>query len=309
MDEDYRIGVSDVLEITIADAEELSCKPRVASNGTFLMPYVGRVSAVNKTPEELRQFIVERLQGKYLKNPIVSVVVTQYNSRSFFIQGSVKSPGVYQIEGRAHLFKLITMAGGLEPTHGSNAFIIREVKSEITEVKSESNTGSAADSAEVRTVGTAGPPESSQQEEPQYEFFTVNINGMYKGISVPHVMIEPGDLVNIPPLDVFFVAGEVNSPGQYPLKEGTTLRQAISLAQGMTFEAASGSATIFREDPKTGKQEEMKVDVKAVMNGKRPDIPIVANDIVMIPNSRLKSVGGTILNAFGLSTLQRGRVR
>ena len=43
------------------------------------------------------------------------------------------------------------------------------------------------------------------------------------------MFLEPGDTVNIPPTDVFFVAGEVNQPGSFPLKDGTTLRQAISL--------------------------------------------------------------------------------
>ena len=110
--------------------------------------------------------------------------------------------------------------------------------------------------------------------------------------------------MNIPPSDVFFVAGEVNKPGSFVLKDGTSLRQAVSLAQGTTMNAAGDRAVIFREGP-TGKREELKVDVAAVMSGKKPDVPILANDIVMVPNSRMKSVGNAMLKAFGLSTLGR----
>jgi protein involved in polysaccharide export with SLBB domain len=98
------------------------------------------------------------------------------------------------------------------------------------------------------------------------------------------------------------VAGEINAPGVFELKEGTTLRQAISLAQGTTIRAATSKAFIFREDPTTGKRQEINVDVGAVMSGKREDIPVLANDIVMVPNSRMKTFGSTLLNAFGVNS-------
>ncbi|HEX8183129.1 MAG TPA: SLBB domain-containing protein, partial [Blastocatellia bacterium] len=98
-----------------------------------------------------------------------------------------------------------------------------------------------------------------------------------------------------------FVAGEVNAPGSFPLREGTTLRQAITLAQGMTFRAAAGRGTIFREDPKTSNRQEIKVDINAVMNGKSPDIAVQPDDIIIVPNSRAKSVTDTILKAFGVN--------
>jgi protein involved in polysaccharide export with SLBB domain len=130
-----------------------------------------------------------------------------------------------------------------------------------------------------------------------------NINGLLRGnFGQNNTVIEPGDIINIPPTDVFFVAGEVRSPGSYPLKDGTTLRQAISLAQGTTFRAKSSKGVIFREDQKTGRRQEIPVDISAVMSGKQPDIPIRANDIVIVPNSTFKSVGSTILTAFGVNS-------
>jgi protein involved in polysaccharide export with SLBB domain len=110
--------------------------------------------------------------------------------------------------------------------------------------------------------------------------------------------------VNIPTTDVFFVAGEVKSPGSFPQKEGTTLRQAISLAQGMTFNAQGSKGTIFREEPDTGNRKEIKVDIGAVMSGKANDVPIMANDIIIVPNSQLKTVSSALVTAFGLSAVR-----
>jgi polysaccharide biosynthesis/export protein len=94
----------------------------------------------------------------------------------------------------------------------------------------------------------------------------------------------------------------VNAPGALALKEGTTLRQAISLAQGTSFNAAADRGIIFREDPSSGKRSEIKVDIAGIMSGKKQDMPILANDIIIVPNSRLKSVGSTLLRAFGVNS-------
>jgi GTP cyclohydrolase II len=88
------------------------------------------------------------------------------------------------------------------------------------------------------------------------------------------------------------------------LKDGTTLRQAISLAQGTKYQAALGRGIIFRENT-SGQREELHVDIGAVMSGKKEDITIAANDIVMVPNSRSKSIGGAVLKAFGMTTITR----
>jgi polysaccharide export outer membrane protein len=279
-DQDYRIGSRDVIEITIEDAPELSGKFEVNSRGTFTMQFLGRVTARGKTVEELAAFITDGLRGRYLKSPRVSVAVAQHNSRTFFIQGAVRDPGPYRIESRPSLLKIISVAGGLAENHGSTAFIIREAR--------------ADDEAEP-----------TDEEGVSYELLRVNISGLLKGRLDQNVLIEPGDVINIPPMDVFFVAGEVRAPGSFPLKEGTTLRQAISLAQGMTFEAAKDRGIIFREDD-GGKRQEIAVDVGAVMSGKRDDVEIKANDVIIIAGSRFKSVGGTLLRALGMGTLQRG---
>ncbi|HWP42728.1 MAG TPA: polysaccharide biosynthesis/export family protein [Blastocatellia bacterium] len=299
-DEEYRIGVNDVIDIQIDHAPELSGTFRVSASGTFFMHYLGRVKAIDKTVEELTQTIADGLRGKYLKDPSVRIVVLQYNSRSYFIQGAVNKPGVYQIDGRPTLLELFTIAGGLAANHGSTAFIIRKIEPERE----------ADDAEDEEDDDEEGEPKRAKSEEPaeeesaKYELLKSNISGLLKGNFNNNVPIEPGDIVNVPPTDVFFVSGEVKNPGQFPLKDGTTLRQAISLAQGLTFTAAGSRGVIFRENPATGERIEIKVDVSEIMKGKKSDIPILANDVLIIPNSRLKSVGRTLLSGFGFGMIR-----
>jgi polysaccharide export outer membrane protein len=310
-DEDYHIGVGDVMEVQVEDMPEASKSIRVTAAGTFLMPILGRMRAQGKTPEELAQEIADRLRGDYLKDPKVSVVVKDYNSRSFFIQGAVRNPGVFQIEGRPSLLTLITLAGGLADNHGALSFIIRRARQQqptglaLSTNGGESMPGPSSPAGQTATPGSEGTTAGSiEDEEPKYELLRVNINNLLKGNFSNNAMLQPGDIVNIPPSDVFYVAGEVKAPGSFSLKEGTTLRQAISLAQGTNYNAATERAIIFRDDA-SGTRQEIQVDIAAVMKGKKEDVPIIANDIIIVPNSRMKSLGGALIKAFGMTTITR----
>ncbi len=285
--EDYRIGTGDFIEIRVEDAPELLTRTRVNAKGNVLMPYLQFVEVGGKTTEEVTTLVVSKLRGKYLKNPHVSVGIMQVNSHTFLIHGAVRRPGPYQIEGRPSLFRLIAYAGGLMENYGSRAYIIREVKD------------LGKDLGKEPSDATLGAPTTMEASElPKHEMLVSNISSLYKGRFDQDVLLEPGDVINIPPTDVFFVAGEVNAPGEFPLKDGTTLRQAIALAQNTAPKAHRKSAVIFREGV-NGERKEINVDIDAIMSNKSPDVQILANDIIIVPNSKLKSALYPIFNAFG----------
>jgi polysaccharide export outer membrane protein len=291
---DHRIGPGDVIEVQVDLAPELSNTSRVNSAGTFLMPFIGRVRARQKTSEELAEEIARRLKDEYLKRPAVKVIVKQIYSHTYFIQGAVRRSGVYQIEGEPTLLELLTAGGGLADDYGTTAFIIRRVNPRSPELRERANGG---EQPEERENATPEPAEQPSNGAVGFEILKANIAGLLKGAFEHNVALAPGDIVNIPRSDVFFVAGEVRAPGSFPLKDGTTLRQAISLAQGMTPRALSNRGVIYREDGK-GKRQEIKVDIDAVMRGREEDITLAANDIVIIPHSAIKSAALPILNAF-----------
>jgi polysaccharide export outer membrane protein len=311
--EDYKINPGDVIEIEVDRAPELSGVRRVTASGTIRMVYLGPVTAQGKTADELAGFIADSLNGRYLKNPRVTVTIVQMNSHTFFIQGAVNRPGAYQMEGHPSLLTLVTVAGGLTENHGSTAFIIREAHppengapnsnepKALSVSKTGSKTGSGAAGPPSQSTSQSGDRDQEPEEREGFELIKVNINGLLRGDFDKNMRLDPRSVVNIPQSEVFFVGGEVNAPGSFTFKEGASLRQAIALAQGMKPTAASSRAIIFREDPGAKKRQEIRVDAGKIMNGKEEDITINANDIVIIPNSRSKSVSGALLSAFGVS--------
>ncbi|HEY6403736.1 MAG TPA: polysaccharide biosynthesis/export family protein, partial [Blastocatellia bacterium] len=96
-DKDYRINAGDVIQIQIEDAPELSHYYQVNAAGYIEMPVLGLVEAQKKTTFELAGLIKKGLrEGEYLNNPNVLITVRQYRNQTFFIQGAVRLPGVYQ---------------------------------------------------------------------------------------------------------------------------------------------------------------------------------------------------------------------
>lgn len=326
-DDDYKLAPSDVVEVIIEDAPELSGNYRVNKSGTLPLKYLGSILVAGKTTEDVTTIIADGLRGRYLRDPKVYITVKQYNSRTFFIQGAIRSPGVYVIEGRPSLFKLISLAGGLPENHGSTAYIIREKKVDPVKLEKE-RAGIKPESREttpaVPTGGATIPTPASRaiedaraglsgiDGETEYELLTAKIGGLYRGNFEQNLLIQPNDLVYIPTSEVFFVVGDVKSPGQFTLREGSSLRQAISLSQGLLFKAASNRALIFRQDPVSGKLNEIQVDIGAVLSGKSDDVALAPNDVIMVPNSKMKTIAGTMLQTMGMAmaqTLMLGAIR
>ena len=141
VDKDYRVSPGDVIQIRVEDAPELSYNYRVNSLGYIELPDpIGMVDAREKTTSDLSRAIAKKLRDQeYLRTPNVLATVIQYNSQTFFIQGSVYKPGVYQAEGRPTLLTMIGLAGGLTETHGSTAFILRPSKTQTTETGQQSS--------------------------------------------------------------------------------------------------------------------------------------------------------------------------
>lgn len=300
--EDYKIGITDTLDIRIVDAEELSGQRRVMADGTIKLPFLGRIMAVDKTTDELANEIAKGLQGKYLFDPRVNVDVLEYNSRMIFVQGAVLRPGVVSAEGRPDLLQVIALSGGLLPNHSSTAFVIRrrsltpeDIKQREADLKQE-EADLAKDPDQPRL-------KDAQWLAQQYKMVRLKISGLYKGNFDQNMYLEPNDIVTIPPTDLFFVSGAVKAPGSFQLKDGTTLRQALALAQGTIATSNPDGTLIFRENPETGERLELAVHAGKIMSGKEPDVVIYANDVIIVPSSKWKSVVYPMANILAYSVL------
>jgi polysaccharide export outer membrane protein len=120
-DTEYRLGPGDILKITIFKHEDISASYRVEGNGDVSFPMVGSIKASGRTVPQFQESLVKKLKEGYLKNPSVSIEVTNY--RPFFILGEVKAPGNYPYQSRITVINAVALAGG---------FTNRAAKEEIT---------------------------------------------------------------------------------------------------------------------------------------------------------------------------------
>ncbi len=121
----YKIGPMDVLDITVFKVPELSKPVQVSSIGTINLPLIGERVAAGRTSREVEQELAREWGTKYLQNPQVTVFVREYNSQRITIEGSVKKPGVYPIQGQMTLIQALATAQGLDEISDSTVIVFR----------------------------------------------------------------------------------------------------------------------------------------------------------------------------------------
>src|SRR5215813_7125982 len=125
--DDYKIGPSDVLTISVPDAPEFGGKFRVSDSGVIEVPGVPTsIRAEGQTTIELAHSIRESLMdAKQLRDPRVSVFVEEYHGRTITVLGAVAKPAVYPLTKRTNVLEALSLAGGSLPNSGNTVTIVR----------------------------------------------------------------------------------------------------------------------------------------------------------------------------------------
>jgi len=253
-DTDYIIGSKDLLTISVFEVPELNITVRVSEDGTIALPLLGIVKVAGLNRLQLEQDLARRLEKSYLKNAQVTVFIKEYQSQRVSVMGAVKNAGTYELIGRMTLLQILSQAGGLSGEAGDRIVVIRQY----------------ADGTSASLI--------------------IDIEElMVKGTAKFNIPLQAGDIVNVPVerfMDVF-VFGQVNNPGQIKMKMTTpaTLLRAIAQAGGFTERARKGAVLITRRED--GKEKKIKVNVKQILGGRRPDFELQANDVVYVKESVL----------------------
>jgi polysaccharide biosynthesis/export protein len=111
--ENYKIEPMDQLRVNVFQVADLSGEFEVDLNGEIAFPLVGTVKAADLTTRELQAELKQRLR-KYVKDPVVSVAVTPATKRSITVDGSVRQPGMFPVNGSLTLIQAIALAHGLD---------------------------------------------------------------------------------------------------------------------------------------------------------------------------------------------------
>lgn len=219
--DDYSIGVADIINVTVFGEPEASrLNATVDNDGTIDMPLIGRVKVGGRTSRAVEKEIRDRLTGKYLVNPSVSVEIVKYRSKVITVQGYVKAPGEYPLEGNVSITSALAKAGSMSLDAGSYVIISRR----------------GANGATEQIKISRKDIESGQAQD---------------------VLLKDGDTILVPKAENFLINGQVRTPGQYTWEEGLTVERAVTLAGGPTERA--GGITIIRNG-KTVTKKAKKTD-------------------------------------------------
>jgi polysaccharide export outer membrane protein len=109
--EEYTIGVTDVLQISVWKNPELSIQAPVRPDGKISVPLLDDVQAEALTPEELKEVITREL-GEFVVAPDVTVLVLQMNSRFVSVIGEIVRTVRVPLTRDMRVLEAITVAGG-----------------------------------------------------------------------------------------------------------------------------------------------------------------------------------------------------
>ncbi len=245
---EYTVGVDDVLEINILQPEKLTTTAAVSSDGSVSFPYIGNVPVKGLSLSKIQNEIQSRLSDGYMKYPLVTVLLKESRSRKFFVYGDVTKPGAYLMESDTTVLKAISIAGGFTK-HGSS--------SRVKLLRPKKN-----------GVG--------------YETIEVNIRAVMQGSADADIILNPADTVIVSE-SKFYVYGEVNKPGVYPMEEDITVLKAIAIAGGFTKYGSSSRVKLLRPKENGVGYETRKINIKEIMDGSSDtDIILKPGDTIVV---------------------------
>jgi polysaccharide biosynthesis/export protein len=264
------IHPGDQVNIQVYGQQSLSQTVTVMQDGTIEYPLIGRLQIGGKTIDAATAQVRTKL-AEYVRNPSVSIAITQFAQPDVLVLGDVKNPGKYQLRSDARVSDAIAAAGGLA-----------EVNGELQEARVSDEQG------DVSHV-------SLQQLLHDGDV------GLDSSLTEGDVVYVPG-----PTLIKVTVNGAVDHPGVIEIPEGDKVSMAI--AQAGNSNAANSdlnNVRVIRQMP-DGKTQEFTINLyQALEHGdSNTDIALQKNDEVYVPQMKSKA-GGLLANSGILYILGR----
>ncbi len=252
------IGPNDLLAVSVYDAPEFTRTVRVDADGSFRLPMIDEpIDASGKLPVQLEADIAQALEeGKILVQPVVTVTVAEYHSRPVSVAGAVEDPITFQAIGNVTLLDALTRAGGLTERAGPEILL-------------------------------------TWRGEDRNSFHTqrIPVKGLIEGTDPSlNVHLTGGEEILIPELGQVFVVGNVRRPGQFsvPRDGDCTVLEVLAMSEGL-MPYAGKTAYIYRRGGSD--QAEIPVELRRIMKREAPDVTLLANDILYVPDNRGQRLG------------------
>ena len=262
--QEYTIGPGDILKITVWGHDDLSKDYPVTLDGRVPFPLIGVVQAAGLSTSELAKRLRDLLEKDYLVNPQVIVSVKEYLSSKVHVLGDAEKPGLFYLTGPTTLLEMLSKAGGLSRTAGKDLVLVR--------------------SEGPKTGGAPGVTSTV--------LLRFDLRKIQAGDVKENILLQNGDMMFVPKASAFFVLGEVNKPGTFPLDKEISVLEAVTLAGGFSGTAAPSGAKVLRRTAE-GKQETISIDLSGAVPRDK-SFRLEDGDTVMVPKGNTFFVFGEV---------------
>jgi len=130
------VGPGDVFEVRVFQEPELSGVFQVGPQGDIIFPLCKRVVVGGLSANGVAEKLRACLSDGFLRDPQVSVLVKEFNSKKVFVFGEVQKPGTFAFEEGMSIVQALTLAGGFTKTAAQNSTsVTRNVNGQEVKVK------------------------------------------------------------------------------------------------------------------------------------------------------------------------------
>jgi len=264
------LGPDDSVTIMALNVDEISKQWRIGPSGELNLPMVGRVKAAGMTADQLESEISTRLK-QYVRDPQVTVFVSDFKSHPVTVSGAVEKPGILQLERPTPLFAVLAEAGGVKDA-GPTVTLTRRVENGL--------------------IPVAGARES---KDGQFSILELPIEAVLRGNGeAANVEVRPLDTITVSQEKhprMVFLSGEVNKPGAIELttQDTVSLTKALAMAGGVTHTAKPGKTVIRHINSKGQETAFAFVDLRKILSGKAKDLTLTDGDVIIVPSSSLQT--------------------
>jgi hypothetical protein len=100
-----------------------------------------------------------------------------------------------------------------------------------------------------------------------------------------NLSLEGGEEIRVPEAGKIYVVGNVKHPGVFPIQDSaeSSVMKALAFSEGL-LSYTSSVAYIYRREDVTGKKNEIPIELKKIIERKAPDVPLLPNDVLYVPD-------------------------
>jgi protein involved in polysaccharide export with SLBB domain len=266
------------------------------ADGNILLPFLNEVNLLGLTAREARVKIAALYEVSHLNNPQVAVSVKSCRSQLVYVFGAVGKPGSYSLSGATRVMDILSMVGGITDRAITKAVIRRPMGYQGTAKK-------VVDTPPGQVVtDSSGRPESSALSSVSYQTIEIDLNQLLlEGNMELNVPVLGGDIITVPerPQQFVFVLGDVSRGGAFEIKknEQLTLQRALALSGGFLPTAKPSKTLIIRPKGELGQSEQIPINAAAIFKGKKEDVLLQPNDMILVPGSASKTLGRGVVSS------------